>query len=332
MTPKEFPMISRRCFVLLTVATLSICAAALGAKAEELKRVGVLEATKRPNPFDDLFESRMRDLGWVNGKNVAFVYRATGGVNDTLPMLAKELVAERVDIILTSGTPGSLAARDATKTIPVVFWSVGDPVGVGLVRSLSQPGGNVTGISGITYQLGAKRLELLKEAMPGAKLIGMLLDSADTTAPQVFEALKGGVRSSTVSVEPFYVAHPSDLDPVFRKIKAESVDGVLVQPDGMFWTQRPTIVKLAADLHLPVIYGFREDVDAGGLMSYGADATNMLDNAVVYVDKILRGAKPADLPVQEARKLDLAINLKTAKALGLAIPPSLLARADHVVE
>jgi putative tryptophan/tyrosine transport system substrate-binding protein len=330
MMPKEFAMIFRRCFPLLLLAILSICPAARSAEAEELKRVGVLVAIKMD--FSDFIESRMRDLGWVNGKNVAFIYRSAGGVNDTLPLLAKELVAERVDIIMAGATPASLAARDATKTIPIVFWSVGDPVGVGLVRSLSQPGGNVTGISGITYQLGAKRLELLKEALPGAKLIGMLLDSADPTASQVFEALKGGMGSSSIAVEPFYVAHPSDLDPIFRKIKGEGVDGVLVQPDGMFWTQRPRIVKLAADLHLPVIYGFREDVDAGGLMSYGADATNMLENALVYADKILRGAKPADLPVQEARKLDLAINLKAAKALGLVIPPSLLARADHVVE
>jgi putative tryptophan/tyrosine transport system substrate-binding protein len=323
-------MISRRQCVIL-IASALISSAPLGVKAEELKRIGVLLATTSARPLEDLLESRMSALGWVKGKNVEFIYRRTG-VNDALPELAKELVNERVDVILTSGTPGALAAKNATATIPIIFTSVGDPVGVGLVSSLSRPGGNVTGISGITYKLGAKRLELLREVLPHAKLFGVLLNSTDPTASEVFKALKDGMRSASVVVKPFYAAHPSDLEGAFRAIKDQNVGGLLVQPDGMFWTQRPNIVESTAKLHMPVIYGFKEDVDAGGLMSYGADYQDMFEHAIVYVDKVMRGVKPADLPVQEAEKLDLAINLKTAKALGITVPTPLLVSADHVVE
>ena len=216
--------------------------------------------------------------------------------------------------------------------IPIVFYSVGDPVGVGLVSSLSRPGGNVTGISGITFQLGAKRLQLLREVVPRARLLGMLLNSTDPTASQVFKALQNGIRSVSVSVEPFYAGRPSELDAAFRAIKRRGVGGVLVQPDGMFRAHRASIMKLAAEVRVPVIYGFRDDVDAGGLMSYGASISDMQARAVEYVDKILRGARPSELPVEEPTKIELAINLKTAKMLGLTIPPALLLRADQVIE
>ena len=324
---------TRTPITLAIALVLAVVITTLGAAAQQGKRyhIGVLSPANGRTPLDDSLEKRLTGLGWMNDKHLTFSYRYSG-VNDALPALAKELVRERVDVIITSGTPASLAARDATTTIPVVFYSVGDPVGVGLVSSLSRPGHNVTGISGITYQLGAKRLELLREVLPDARRLGMLLNSTDPTASQVFKALNDGIRATSVTVEPFYAARPSELGATFQAMKQRGVGGVLVQPDGMFWAHRADIVKLAADLRVPVIYGFREDVDAGGLMSYGASMSDMQARAAAYVDKILRGSRPSELPVEEPTKFELVINLKTAKALGLTIPPSVLGRADQVIE
>lgn len=191
---------------------------------------------------------------------------------------------------------------------------------------------NVTGISGITYQLGAKRLELLKEVLPEARLVGLLLNRTDPAASQVLGALKAGLRSAKVTVEAFYASRPDEIDSAFQTMKRHRVNGAVVQPDGMFWAHRSRIVRLAADLRLPTAYAFKEDVEAGGLMSYGASISEMQAQAVVYIDKILRGSIPSRLPVQEPTKLELVINAQTAKMLGLAIPPSLLLRADRVIE
>lgn len=324
--------ITRRLTMSVAAAVLLVFALAVEAQADgKVYGVGVLSPTEGRNPLDETLERRLGDLGWIKGRNVSFSYRYSR-VNDALPALATELVQERVDIIVTSGTPASLAAKQTTTTIPVVFYSVGDPVGVGLVSSLGRPGGNVTGISGITYQLGAKRVELLKEVLPEARLVGILLNRTDPTASQVLGALKAGLGSAKVTVEPFYAGRPDEIESAFQTMKRHGVNGAVVQPDGMFWAQRPRVVRLAADLRLPTIYGFKEDVEAGGLMSYGASILDMQAQAVVYIDKILRGSIPSALPVQEPTKLELAINAKTAKMLGLTIPPSLLLRADRVIE
>ena len=320
----------------LTIATAAALllvgtSSAEAQSGDKVHRIGVLSPTDGRNPSDDTLERRFDELGWVKGRNVSFSYRYSR-VNDALPALAKELVQERVDVIVTSGTPASLAAKQATTTIPVVFYSVGDPVGVGLVSSLGRPGGNVTGISGITYQLGAKRLELLNQVLPEARLVGVLLNRTDPTASQVFGALKAGLGSAKVTVEPFYAGRPAEIDAALQAMKRDGVNGAMVQPDGMFWAQRPKIVKLAADLRLPTIYAFQEDVEAGGLMSYGASWLDMQAQAVTYIDKILRGSIPSGLPVMEPTKLELVVNVKTAKALGLTIPRSVLLRADRVVE
>jgi putative ABC transport system substrate-binding protein len=321
----------RRRFLLTALAALTTPIAAEAQSGDKLYRIGVLSPTAGRNPLDDALEKRLGDLGWSKGRNVSFSYRYSR-VNDALPVMAKELVRERVDIIVTTGTPASLAAKEATTTIPIVFYSVGDPVGVHLVSNLGRPGRNVTGISGITYQLGAKRLELLKELLPEARLVGILLNPTDPTSSQVLGALKAGLGSTNVTVGPFYAGIPAEIEAAFQAMKRRGVSGVVVQPDGMFWAQRPSIVKLAADLRVPTIYAFNEDVEAGGLMSYGADILDMQAQAVTYVDRILRGSLPADLPVLEPTKVALAINLKTAKTLGLTIPPSLLLRAHHVIE
>jgi putative ABC transport system substrate-binding protein len=299
--------------------------------ADRVYRIGVLSPGGGRTPSVDMLEKRLGDLGWMKGRNVDFSYRYSR-VNDALPALARELVQEGVDIIVSSGTPASLAAKQATTSIPVVFYSVGDPVGVGLVSSLGRPGGNVTGISGITYQLGAKRLEFLSQVLPDARLVGVLLNRTDPTASQVLGALKAGLGSVNVTVEPFYAGRLEEIEAAFEAMKRHGVNGAMVQPDGMFLAQRASIVKLAADLRLPTIYAFMEDVEAGGLMSYGASFLDMQAQAVAYIDKILRGAVPSGLPVQEPTKLELAINVKTAKALRLTVPSSLMFRADRVIE
>jgi putative ABC transport system substrate-binding protein len=281
----------RRTFMALVSGGLLAAPLAVEAQQARGHRIGVLAPTSGRNPVDDSLEKRMSELGWVIGKNVTYSYRYSG-VNDALPALAKELVRERVDVIVTGGTPASLAAKNATTTIPVVFYSVGDPIGVGLVPSLSRPGGNVTGISGITYQLGAKRLELLRELLRDATLLGMLLNSTDPTAAQVFAELKKGIRSTNVTVESFYAGRPSELDPAFHAIKRRGVSGVLVQPDGMFWAHRASVVKLAAELRIPVIYGFKEDVQAGGLMSYGASLLSSDQSSAERLFRRCRSSAP----------------------------------------
>lgn len=314
------------------ILALALLPSDAGAQSvDKVYHIGLLFPTDGRSAFDDLLERRLADLGWLKGRNVRFSYRYSK-VNDALPHLAKELLQEHVDVIATAGTPASLAAKHATTTTPIVFWSVGDPVGVGLVSSLGRPGGNVTGISGITYQLGAKRLEILKELLPDARLVGILLNRTDPTASQVLDALRRGFQIPNVAIEPFYAGRPAEIDAAFQAMKRRGVNAVVVQPDGMFWTQRPTIVKLTANLRLPAIYAFKEDVEAGGLVSYGASFFEMQAQAVAYIDKILRGVAPSGLPVQEPAKFELAININAARALTLAIPRSLMLRADQVVE
>ena len=300
----------------------------LAARAQQtstVPRVGILST------YDNIFEKRMHDLGWVQGQNVTFV-PCRADTNETTIECARKLVRDTVSIILTSGTPASLAAKQATTAIPIVFYSVGDPVGVGLVSSLARPGGNITGISGITYKLGAKRLELLLEIVPRARLIGVLLNRTDPTVDQVFSALRRGMGSANVRVEAFYVERASDIETVFQSMRRRGVGGALVQPDRMFWNARPRIVTLATESRVPTIYAFSEDVKAGGLISYGASFRDMQTQAIAYIDRILKGAKPADLPIQEPTKFELAINLNAAKVLGFTVPAALLLRADQVIE
>jgi putative ABC transport system substrate-binding protein len=316
----------RRQFLIASSALLAAPLVARGHESGRVYHIGVIEAPGG----EERLEREFADLGWIKGRNVSFVYRFSK-VNDAFPALARELVRERVDILLTAGTAATIAAKRATSTIPIVFFTVGDPLGVGIVSSLNRPGGNVTGISGITYQLAAKRVELLNEALPGAQHFGVLLDRADPAVSKILGAIRTGLRSAEVTVEPFYAGRPDEIEPAFRMMKQHRVDGALVFPDNLFWIERPRIVKLAAELRLPTTYAFKEDVEAGGLMSYGADIRRMQAQAVGYVDKILRGAKPSTLPVQEPAKLELEINLKAAKALGLTIPESLLLSADRVI-
>jgi ABC-type uncharacterized transport system substrate-binding protein len=321
----------RRRFLIASSALLAAPLVAGGQKGERVYRVGLLIPTAGRGPLEDIREKRFADLGWIKGRNISFIYRYSK-VNDRLPALAKELAQEKVDVIMAVGTPAALAAKQATAAIPVVFHEVGDPVGVGLVSSLSRPGGNVTGISSLTFELGAKRLKLLTETLPEARRIGVLMNRTDPTASQVLEALRAGLTSGDVTVEPYYAGRPAEIETAFQSMKRHHVDGAMVQPDGMFWAQRARIVKLASELRLPTVYPHKQDVEAGGLMSYGASFLAMQAQAIAYVDKILKGAKPGDLPIQRAAEFELYINRKSAEALGLTIPQSLLLQADKVIE
>lgn len=318
---------------LLMLVSALLCSLAFAQPA--MRKVGVLSPANDRNPVQLEFDRQLAKAGWVPGRNVALVYKHSGGNNQALPQLAAELVAERPDLIVTYGTPASFAAKAATSTIPVVFMSVGDPVGVGLVPALARPGGNLTGISGITLQLTAKRLELLRELMPGARNVALLLNSSDPTAPRVAAAGLDGAKSLNLNVNVFQAATPAELANAFDGIKRSGASAVLLQPDGMFWTFRQDIARHAAARALPAMYAFEEHVHAGGLISYGASffgAGGMLAKCVEYIDRIFKGAKPAELPIQEPTDFDLVINRKAAAELGLVLPPSLLVRATRVID
>ncbi len=273
-----------------------IVAAPLAADAEQaakITRIGFLASNLAANPhLPEAFRQGLRDLGYVEGRHVVIEYRDAEGKSERLPALATELVALKVDVIVVASTPPALAAKQATKTIPIVFTAVGDPVTDGLVTSLARPGGNVTGLSTAGPDLVGKRLEQLKQAVPGVSRVAVLWQP-------------GGQGERTAK-------------------------DMLKTP--MFYNERRPLVDLAAKNRLPAVYGLREWVDAGGLMAYGPNITDNYRRAAAYVDKILKGAKPGDLPVEQPTKFELVINLKTAKALGLTIPPSLLGRADEVIQ
>jgi putative ABC transport system substrate-binding protein len=283
-------------------------------------------------PLLAAFRTGMRDLGWVEGETFLIETRYADGNPIRFPEIAAELVRRRVDVILAGSSPGALAAKNAAGTIPVVMVTTGDPVGDGLVASLARPGGNLTGMTALSQGLSAKRLELLKEAVPGVTRVAVLTNPASpNTGPFVKEsaAVAQALRVQLQLVE----AHdPSEFETAFATMASKHAAGLMVLADVTFITHRKRIVELAAMSRIPAVYGEREFVDAGGLMFYGASLADMYRRAAVYVDKILKGAKPADLPVEQPTKFELVINLKAAKALGLAMPQSLLLRADEVIQ
>jgi putative ABC transport system substrate-binding protein len=283
-------------------------------------------------PLVAAFLASLGEAGFAVGRNLAIEYRWANGHYDRLPALAAELVARHVSVIFTAGGPPSaLAAKAATATIPIVF-NVPDPVRLGLVESLGRPGGNLTGLSTLTAGLTVKRLQLLKELVPNALVLALLLDPANpgtATVPQ--EAREAATRLG-IKVELLPAPAEADFAGAFARLKGLDAAGIVVQADPFFDTQRDKIIGLAAQYAVPAIYGWRFYAASGGLASYGASLEGFYRQAALYVGRILKGAKPADLPVQRPTKFELVINLKTAQALGLAVPPSLLAQADEVIE
>ena len=327
---------NRRTF--LSALTGSLLAAPLAAGAQQVgkvSRIGYLSAgSDTSNPrVREAFRQGLRELGWVEGQNIIIEYRWAEGRFDRLPDLAAELVRLKVDVLVAAPTPAALAAKNATGTIPIVGMSLTDPIGLGLVASLARPGGNVTGVS---YSVGAeifgKDLELLKEVVPRVRRVAVLSNPASPARPLTISNVKDAARSLGLQLQLLEARGPGDFDGAFAAMAKERVGALLVVTDPAFIPHRARLVDLAVKNRLPSIFTQREDAEAGGLMSYGPRLSDLHRRGATYVDKILKGAKPADLPVEEPTKFELVINLKTAKALGLTIPPSLLQRADQVIE
>ena len=323
----------RRKFLAGTGAVLLAAPLAAEAQqAEKIARIGWLgDIPGRP----EAFRQGLRDLGYVEGRNVAIEYRSTEGKLERFPALAAELVALKVDVIVAGSTPAILAAKQATKTIPIIFIGTADPVGSGLVTSLARPGGNVTGSSNLAAELVGKRLEQLTQAVPGVTRVAVLWhpgNLGDRTEKDMLNAAEIAARALGVRLQFVEARGPADFDRAFSDMTTARAGALTVLPSRMFTGERRRLVDLAAKNRLPAVFPFRDFADAGGLMSYGPNLADLSRRAATYVDKILKGAKPGDLPVEQPAKFELVINLKTAKALGLTIPPSLLGRANEIIQ
>jgi putative ABC transport system substrate-binding protein len=302
--------------------------------ANRIYRVGFLEAGAASvnRHFLEAFESGLREFGYVDGKNVIIDARWAEGQADRFPVLFVELVALKPDVIVVASTLGAVAAKKVVTSIPVVFVGVSDPLDMGLVASLARPGGNMTGISRVFGEgLIGKALQLLMDIVPGASRIAILWNARGEVAPRVKEA-ELAVRTLAMAPLPIDVRGPSDFDYAFARMRKQNADAVMVVTDPLTLRNRETIVRLAAANRIPAVYEFAEFARAGGLIAYSASVPALFARAAIYVDKILKGATPADLPVEQPTKFELVINLKTAKALGLTIPQSLLLRADEVIQ
>jgi putative tryptophan/tyrosine transport system substrate-binding protein len=288
-----------------------------------------------PNPFAQAVAALNRGLnqsGYTEGQNVTIEYRWAEGQFHRLPGLATDLVRRQVALILTSGPPASSAAKAATGTIPIVFTTGDDPVAAGLVTSLNRPGGNVTGVSFFTIALGAKRLELLHELVPNATVFAMIVNPKSPNADVQLKDAQAAARALGQQIHVFNASTENEIDAAFALVAKQKSDALLVGTDPFFTSQRDRLVALAAKNRIPAVYSLRDYAQAGGLMSYGASLTDAYRQAGIYAGRILKGAKPTDLPVMQSTKFELIINLKTAKALGLEVPDRLLALADEVIE
>jgi putative ABC transport system substrate-binding protein len=305
-------------------------------QTEKIFRIGYLDNSTASGiaVLLDAFRQELGKLGWIEGKNITIEYLFAEHKNERLPELAAELVRLKVDLIVASGGPTPLAAKRATTTLPIVMTSVGDAVAAGLVASLARPGGNVTGTSAFAPELISKRLEILKDAIPRLSRVGILRTPGGAIGnPEILlneikpVALALKIRLEEIKTQ----TDAKDLESAFKTAKEKQVDAIMTTPGRRFFAERKPIVELAGKYRLPAIYPDKEFVDEGGLMSYGADLADLYRRAAWYVDKILKGAKPADLPVQQATKFEFVINLKAAKQIGLTIPPDVLARANRVI-
>ena len=321
------------------LALLVLGAAPLAAEAQQaaqVARIGYLATNLATNPLlREAFRRGLRDLGYVEGRNLVIEYRGAEGKLERLPALAAELVTLKVDVIVAPSGVGALAAKQATKTIPIVFAVAADPVASGLVASLARPGGNVTGSSTLTSALIGKCLELLTQAVPGVSGVAVLWQPgafAERTEKDMLKAAEVAARALAVRLQFVEARGPEDFDRAFSDMTRARASALTVLSMPLFISERRRLVDLAAKNRLPTVYSFREGVDAGGLMAYGANLADLLRRAASYVDKILKGAKPGDLPVEQPTKFELVINMKTAKALGLTISQSVLARADEVIQ
>jgi putative ABC transport system substrate-binding protein len=327
----------RKKFLLFVLITLFLATVnpTHAQQAGKIFRIGFLDPSTASGSavLVDAFRQEMTKLGWIEGKNLTIEYRFAEQKIERAPELAADLVRLKVDLIVVTGTPVALAAKEATTTIPIVMTNVGDPVALGLIASLARPGGNVTGLSSLS-ELNTKRLEILKDAVPKLARVGLLRPKEGSIANELqLKELRPAAQALKLKLEEIETQFdPKGLESAFQTAKQKQVNAIMTTSTRPFFAERKRIVELADKYRLPAIYSQKEFVDEGGLMSYGADYTDLYRRAAVYVGKILKGAKPADLPVQQATKFEFVINLKAAKQIGLTLSPDFLAKANKVVK
>ena len=322
--------------VAVIAMVLAIVASAhpVGAQQARGHRIGFISSASSTSlaARDEAFRQGLHALGYVVGQNITIEYRWADGRNERLPGFAAELVNLKLDIIVTHGVVATRAVKQATTTIPIVIAAADDPVAAGLVPNFARPGGNITGLTLMTPDLMEKRLELLRAVVPGRTRVAVLWNPGNPVSEPELRKAEAAARSLGLQLQSLGVRDPRELPGAFSSMKTERAGVVFLVPDAMFFGQRNEIAGLAASNRLPLVAHLREFADAGGLMTYGPNGLDVHRRAATYVDKILKGAKPGDLPVEQPTKFDLVINLKTAAALGITIPPAVLARADHVIE
>ena len=323
--------------ILASVVAVLLLAAPPTAESQQvtrIARIGFLASSSAEGDQSRLaaFRQGLRELRYLEGQNIIIEQRYAAGKFEDLPKLAAELVLLKMNVLVTEGTPAAHAAKNATSAIPVVMGNAGDPVGTGLVASLARPGGNITGLSDFSIDLVAKRLELLKEVVPSASDVAVFLNPANPTNPLELRNLRTAALALGVKLSPFEIRGADDIERAFAAMRRQRPGAVILAGDAIFGLHRERIVALAAKSRLPTLYPARRFVDSHGLMSFGTNSDDLFRRAAAYVDKILKGAKPADLPIEQPTKFELVINLKTAKALGVTIPPAVLLRADQVIE
>ena len=324
-------MRTRRAFVtLLGGAAVAWPLSARAQQSEHVRTIGILASQSLP-PIQR-FARKLRDYGYVEGRNLRLVSRFAEGQDERYPVMAAELAAMPVDLIVTWGTPAALAAKQATTSIPVVMGAIGDPVSVGIVSNLARPDGNITGFAAQNVDLDGKRLELLKDLLPHLSRVGMLANSANPMLDVSLRKLRPAAETLRVAVEVSDIQAGGGLEAALLQLAQAHPDAVLVAPDLLLLTRRRDIAAALVKSKLPAVYPFREYTDVDALMIHGANLGVLFERAAGYVDRILKGAKPAELPVQLATEFELIINLKTAAAIGLTVPPTLIARADEVIE
>jgi putative tryptophan/tyrosine transport system substrate-binding protein len=320
----------------LSAMLFALCGSVDAQPTAKIFRIGFLDSSTASGSavLAEAFRQELSKLGWIQGNNITIEYRFAEQKNERLPELAADLVRLKVDLIVVSGTPSALAAKSATTTIPIVMASAADPVGAGLIASLARPVGNVTGLSSLGAELNTKRLEILKDAVPKLARVGLLRGPGVGIGQDVqLKELRPAAVALKLKLEEIETqAEPKGLESAFQTTKQKQVGAILTTVSRPFFAERKRIVELAGKYRLPAIYFQKEFVDEGGLMSYGVDYEDLYRRAAVYVDKILKGAKPADMPVQQATKFEFVINLKAAKQIGLTIPIDLLQRANKVIK
>jgi putative tryptophan/tyrosine transport system substrate-binding protein len=322
-----------QCFITLALGLLVAPLASDAQPPGQIRRVGLLTAVPAPTlePLQELLRQGLREHGYVEGQHIVLESRSVEGHYERLPALASQLVALPVDVLVTWGTPATMAAKQATSTVPIIFFAVGDPVESGIVASLARPGGNVTGVTNLTAELSAKQLELLKEIVPGLTQIAVLLNPRNPVSALNLRWTALAAHALGVQLHVVDVHDPSEFEAAFVSMTRERAGALTVLADSVLLSQRRQIVDLAVKHRLPTIFNVRDYAEAGGLIAYGPKFVEQWRRVAAYVDKILKGTKPADLPVEQPMRFELVINLKTAQALGLTIPATLLFQADEVI-